>query len=66
MEFVYDFGIGMPDRAPEVKSSEQLEKLGVRTMYERLDEVYYVIDRNDFIKLNRKDHEIRQGTHFLL
>src|SRR5215469_14738708 len=27
-----------------------------------VDEVYYVIEGNDFIKLNGKDHEIRQGT----
>jgi mannose-6-phosphate isomerase-like protein (cupin superfamily) len=26
------------------------------------DEVYYVIEGNGFIKLNGKDHEIRQGT----
>jgi mannose-6-phosphate isomerase-like protein (cupin superfamily) len=27
-----------------------------------VDEVYYVIEGNGFIKLNGKDHEIRQGT----
>jgi len=27
-----------------------------------VDEVYYVIEGNGFIKLNGKDHEIREGT----
>jgi mannose-6-phosphate isomerase-like protein (cupin superfamily) len=27
-----------------------------------VDEVYYVIEGNGFIKLDGKDHEIRQGT----
>ena len=27
-----------------------------------VDEVYYVIEGDGFIKLNGKDHEIRQGT----
>ncbi|MGC2574039.1 MAG: cupin domain-containing protein, partial [Candidatus Nitrosopolaris sp.] len=27
-----------------------------------VDEVYYVIQGNGFIKLNRKDHQIREGT----
>jgi mannose-6-phosphate isomerase-like protein (cupin superfamily) len=31
-----------------------------------VDEVYYVIEGNGFIKLNGKDHEIRQGTYFCL
>ncbi|MGA8081406.1 MAG: cupin domain-containing protein [Candidatus Nitrosopolaris sp.] len=31
-----------------------------------VDEVYYVIEGNGFIRLNGKDHEIRQGTYIFV
>lgn len=31
-----------------------------------VDEVYYVIEGNGFIKINGKDHSIKQGTSILV